>query len=565
MSIERGGRRLLHRSWGACLLVLGMGCAVGAQSPAAQRAEAASGMIVAGHPAAVEAGLAVLRQGGTAMDAAVAVSLALGVAEPYGSGIGGKLLFLHYEAASGEVTVVDALDAAPHSLDVDSFRDLSSDERAGGWVSVAVPGCLAGLEAGHARWGRLSWADCVAPAVAVADEGFSILPKTHLFLGAAAFRLSEDATTTWTAFFEEDGQPLPIGAETRHPELADTLRLVAVEGAAAFYEGHLGEAYVSAARTAGVDLSMNDLADYAVRITEPGQVAVAGGTLWVAPPPAVGGIITGSYFLRVQLDEAEIEPIDDAGAVVDYAKRLHPLFAPIYARAGDEPGAAEAVWAWWEAGMPAMPDAVANSADESAVSAFAASFTTHFVVGDEAGNIVSATQSLSSHFGAGVEITGTGIVMNNTMKNFALLDPASVNRPAPGKRPRTTIAPVLWTGETGEVLALGLPGGARIPTGTIQVLQAHFAGLPLGEAIEQARVHVERPRDPLNARRKIVFETTPHETVSAVVQEAGWDIVPPASPEWFGGVCALRWTGEAWIGWADQRRTNAAAGWTALR
>ncbi|MBI2784167.1 MAG: gamma-glutamyltransferase, partial [Gammaproteobacteria bacterium] len=138
----------------------------------------AHGMVVAGHPQAAQAGLAALKAGGNAIDAAVAVSLALGVAEPYGSGLGGKLLLLYYEAATGQTCALDAMDAAG-SLEVAAYLLRPDEDHSYGYGSVCVPGLPAGLWAAHQKWGRLKWADNVAPAIKLAREGFEIRPKTR--------------------------------------------------------------------------------------------------------------------------------------------------------------------------------------------------------------------------------------------------------------------------------------------------------------------------------------------------------------------------------------------------
>ena len=139
---------------------------------------ARQGMVVAGHPDAADAGLAVPRSGGSAVDAAVAVSLALGVAEPYGSGLGGKLMLLHYEAATGTTLVIDAMDEAPGGLDAAAYRRLNEKARYDGWSAVCVPGLASGLHTAHQLWGRKPWAEVVAPAIDLARRGFTVLPKT---------------------------------------------------------------------------------------------------------------------------------------------------------------------------------------------------------------------------------------------------------------------------------------------------------------------------------------------------------------------------------------------------
>src|SRR4051812_41693979 len=202
------------------------------------------GMVVAGHPEATEAGVKTLQAGGNAIDAAVAVSLALGVAEPYGSGLGGKIMLLYYEASSGHTYAVDGMDAAA-SLDVAAYLARPEDDHSYGYGSVCVPGLAAGLWTAHRKWGKLKWADNVAPAIKLAREGFEVLPKTREFFAEQEKKLRRgDAEIA--RLYLPGGQLPAAGSRLANPDLAKTLELLAHHGRDGFYRGPVAEAIVTA-------------------------------------------------------------------------------------------------------------------------------------------------------------------------------------------------------------------------------------------------------------------------------------------------------------------------------
>ena len=208
------------------------------------------GMVVAGHPEATQAGVAVLQAGGNAIDAAVAVSLSLGVAEPYGSGLGGKLMLLYYEAATRKTYAVDAMDAAG-SLDVAAYLPRPEEDRSYGYGSVCVPGLAAGLWTAHQKWGKLKWADNVAPAIKLAREGFEILPKTRDFFAEQEKKLRRGDPEIARLYLPEGQLPV-VGSRLPSADLARTMELLAQHGRDGFYRGPVAEAIVAAAQKGGV-------------------------------------------------------------------------------------------------------------------------------------------------------------------------------------------------------------------------------------------------------------------------------------------------------------------------
>jgi gamma-glutamyltranspeptidase/glutathione hydrolase len=535
--------------------------------------KAAHGMVVAGHPQAAQAGVDILQAGGNAIDAAVAVSLAIGVAEPYSSGLGGKLMLLYYEAASGRTYALDAMDAAG-SLDVTAYLRRPEEDHSYGYGSVCVPGLAAGLWTAHQKWGRQPWADNIAPALKLARDGFEILPKTRVFFAEQEKKLRRgDAEIA--RLYLPDGQLPVVGSHLANADLAHTLALLAQHGRDGFYRGPVAAAIVAASAQGGGALTLDDLAHYEARLVEPIGLDFRGYRLLASPPPTNGAPLFltimkaledetfagGPLRSAVNLDRIgrvwrEVQPLvqrsvgDAPEAYFNYEKMIAPdSIAAIRRRARAPTGAVPAV-AWWDD----------SGASESAMAA-----TTHFIVADAAGNIVCATQSQSLHFGAGVVPPGTGVVLNDSMSNFAYTDPRSINYVAPGKRPRSTIAPTIVLRSGRPILAIGIPGAARIPTALLQALLDRLAfDRPLREAIGDTRVHFE-----LNWRKdnqeSLQAEASLPAADIAALSRLGWKVElaePAGTGQIFGGINAIEVNAAGgYTGYADPRRTNAARGY----
>ena len=535
--------------------------------------KAAHGMVVAGHPQAAQAGVDILQAGGNAIDAAVAVSLALGVAEPYSSGLGGKLMLLYYEAASGRTYALDAMDAAG-SLDVAAYLRRPEEDRSYGYGSVCVPGLAAGLWTVHQKWGRQPWADNIAPALKLARAGFEVLPKTRIFFAEQEKKLRRgDAEIA--RLYLPDGKLPVVGSHLANADLARTLELLAQHGRDGFYRGPVAAAIVAASAQGGGALTLDDLAHYEARLVEPIGLDFRGYRLLASPPPTNGAPLFltimkaledetfagGPLRSAVNLDRIgrvwrEVQPLVQRGlgdapeAYFNYEKMIAPDSIAAIRRRARAPTVAVPAVAWWDD----------SGASESAMAA-----TTHFIVADAAGNIVCATQSQSLHFGAGVVPSGTGVVLNDSMSNFAYTDPRSINYVAPGKRPRSTIAPTIVFRSGQPILAIGIPGAARIPTALLQVLLDRLAfDRPLREAIGDTRVHFE-----LNWRKdnqeSLQAEASLPAADFAALSRLGWKVElaePAGAGQIFGGINAIEVNAAGgYTGYADPRRTNAARGY----
>ena len=507
------------------------------------------GMVVAAHPEVAEIGAEVLRRGGNAVDAAVSVSLALGVAEPFGSGLGGKLALLYFDAATGRTYALDAMDESGSRFAVGT-----GERPAEGWASVCVPGLAAGLHEAHARWGRLPWVQTVAPAAELARRGFEILPKTRQLYAEQGAKLRKPFAREAAAIYLPGGELPEVGARQPNADLARTLDLLAQHGRDGFYRGPVAEAIVRAAADAGGSFTAEDFAAYRPRFVEPIAVDVAGRTLVGLPPPAYGAALIFAT-LRALETSGPVAPLRTAANLDRFGRTYLGLLARGRESFGDGPEARDRALE--------LIRAAADSPAAGGAGGEASEGTTHFVVVDRAGNIVCATQSLSLHFGAGVVAPGTGVVMNNTLSNFAYRAPAGANAPGPRKRPTSTIAPLLVLEQGRPVLALGLPGSTRIPSGLLQVLaDCLFFARPIGEAIGDTRVTWVGPageRPPL-----LESENTLPATVAEELRRLGWSVDTqraPGSGSHFGGVNAVTLNADgSRTGYADPRRTNAAVG-----
>ncbi len=534
------------------------------------------GMVVAAHPQAAEAGLTVLRAGGNAIDAAVATSLAVGVAEPYGSGLGGKLMMLYFEARTGRVYAVDAMDAAG-AVNVAAFVKRSAVERGYGYAEVAVPGLGAGLWAAHQQWGRQPWADVLQPAIRLAREGFRILPKTREQFQEQEKKLRRGDLEIARLYLPGGNLP-EVGSLLPNEDLARTMEAMARNGRDGFYRGPVAAAIVSAARQGGGWLTAADLAGYEARIGEPVQMEFRGYTLHCGPPPTSGAALFLPILKALEHESFGGAPLRSAANLDKVGRLWRQAYPSISRTVGDAPESRFLVE------KLLAPDAIATlrerafgparakrkvaaldvSGEDWPFHESAQAATTHLIVADRDGNVVCATQSQSLHFGAGVVPPGTGVVMNNSMSNFTTSDSRSMNYVAPGRRSRSTIGPTIVLRDGKPILAIGIPGSARIPTALLQALLDRLAlQRPLIEAIGDTRIHFQpaaRSGEPDLVETEQSFPVAEADALRTL----GWRVVlrePAGTGKYFGGLNAIEFSVEGTqIGYADPRRTNAAAG-----
>jgi len=518
-------------------------------------------VVVAGHPEAADAGMQVLHMGGNAMDAAVAVSLSLGVAEPYASGLGGKIEILYYEASSKKVYVVDGMDMSSKTLPVKAFINQPTRERIEGGPSAAVPGLAQGLYQAHKMWGILNWDQDVKPSILLAQNGSLILAKSQQLIEESSARIKH--SKEGARIFLPNGKLPAVGSRLINTDLANTLQRLAAEGPDAIYKGRIAESIVDAVTKSGGYMTLSDLASYKARILEPVSVPYRDGRLFSTAPVSGGGQLL-SVVSVLDNNNWRGSTFHDALSIDRFGKVFLTTIQKFDSITGDDETVdSRFKEALSEKGLESIRELskLPNSSDKSSITNGKES-TTHFIVVDSKHNIACVTQSLSYHFGCGIVPVGTGIVMNNSLSNFSIKTPGKPNYVAPGRRPKSTIAPTIWLNDKNmPILAIGLPGGARIPSGIAQVLldfsQFHR---PLAEAIADTRIHIAN----LNKEPTVECEIGLAESEVNKLKSLGWKVVMPeksGTGVMFGGVNAVEFLSDGTLNAvADLRRTNSAKG-----
>ena len=531
----------------------------------AQKAESAGGVVVSGSPQSTEAGIRILKQGGSAADAAVAVSLTLGVTEPFNSGLGGKLVVLYYDASNGKVSFLDAIETAPAGMSVEAMRSLSSTDRSRGWHSAAVPGCAAGLELMQKKWGKLSWKELVKPAVGYARDGFPLADKQIVEFGNKFDLVTKDPEAAKIYY---PGKKVPEkNAILKNPDLARTMESMGDKGPQEFYQGDIADKLVSASKKGGGFFAKEDFKNYRAREFAPLEQDYKSYHIYAGAPPISGGATVLLTLKSLETKNWSNTISMSLGRIEQVARAWQNIYPVVSSNFGDTPDRAERIQkVFSKESLSALAKSVLDSsapdsttgADESPENAE----TTHFIVMDKAGNIVCATQSLSLHWGAAVVAPGTGILLNDSLSNFGFGTKKYVNSAEPGKRPRSTMAPVIVMEKGKPVIALGSPASDRIPTGVYQVLSnlIDFAMNPIA-AIDQPRFHLNRAKSPSEPKNALELEEGFDASLAEDLKK-NWQISFKKKDQYyFGSVNVVRILPDGKReAFADERRTNVAAG-----
>lgn len=528
------------------------------------------GMVVAANPLAAEAGLETLRMGGNAIDAAVATAFALNAAEPFASGLGGGGFMVLYLARSRKVTIINYREKAPQGAWPSMFKEKGEEEsrwwRSTG-LAVAVPGAPAAWDLALRRYGTLTLAQVARRAIEIAEQGF---PVSQTFSD-----INKDEYEKLAANLEEgscylkEGFPYEPGDFFRNPELAQTFRLLAEKGVHEFYRGDIARRIVAAVQARQGVLTLEDLASYAAEEVEPLRGIYKNFTLVTAPPPASGGL----HLIQL-LNIAENWPLRQWGhnspAYIHHlSEALRFIFADRERYLGDPDFVSVPVAALLSKKYAAalassiLPDRTIGSYPPGAFEENVAEpgNTTHLCVVDREGNIVSLTQSINDFFGSGIVPEGTGFLLNNQMADFAS-DPHSVNAPASGHRPVSSMGPLILFDRNEPFLVLGSPGGTRIFSSLAQIiLNIIEFGMSLDEAIEAPRFFsysVEGKPRPISVESRL------SEATLAELRRLGHEVrLREAYDKYFGGaqgIMILR-AKKILSGGADSRRDGWGAGY----
>jgi len=502
----------LSSTFAASLLSLALLCSpsllCAAQVPPAKAA------IASAHPLATAAGMEVLRQGGNAFDAAVAVSAALAVVEPSGSGLTGGGLFLLHRASDGRDVIIDAREVAPLAATRDMYLDKDGNPIRGASTNTAlaagISGEPAGLAALQSRYGRLPLATSLAPAIKLARDGFDMYPRLNAGLKqkAAQFAKTEDGLKT---FYGKDGLPLPVGTRLKQPLLARTLQTLANEGMQSFYTGTVAKQMLAGMRQLGGIWTEADLAAYKTLEREPIVGSYRGVKLISAPPPSSGGIaLVEALNVLSGYDLQQVDSVTRKHLIIEAERRVHrdraiylgdPAFTNVPVKLLLDPAYAAGLRTSIRMDR-ATPSNTLADAPEAAASG---TNTTHFSVLDQDGNRVAGTITLNAGFGTGLLVPGTGLLLNNQMDDFSIkpgvpniygLIGASANAIEPGKRMLSSVTPTFVEGPRGFMI-VGSPGGSLITGMVLLATLDWIDGKSAEQIVAAPRIHHQYQPDVL--------------------------------------------------------------------
>ena len=461
-------------------------------------------VIASQHHLATDAGFEVLAKGGNAFDAAIAVSSTLAVVEPISSGLGGGGFFLLHDAKSGKDVFLDARETAPASATpaayLDARGELDRDKAENGPMSAGIPGLPAALVLLSKKYGRLPLAVSLAPAIRIARNGFDVYPRIVSEYADRKAVMERYAGTR--KVYLADGHPPRLGEKLRQPELAHTLELLAEHGDDGFYRGEIVDRIVADVNKYGGQWTAADLANYSVKERTPIRIQYRDWDIVTAPPPSSGGVVLAEI-LNI-LEGWDLSKLDDPHRVhiiVEAMRRAYrdrglylgdPDFVkmPIALLTSDD----------YAAGLRAsiLPDQATPSAMlPSGTAPLDGDNTTHFSIIDDAGNLVSVTQTVNLAYGSGMVIDGAGFLLNDEMDDFALRPGTpnaygvlgyDANAVAPGRRPLSSMSPSFMIGKD-KVVALGAKGGSRIITQVLLGILGIERGLNPAQIVALPRFH----------------------------------------------------------------------------
>lgn len=469
---------------------------------------------------ASQAALSILRQGGNAVDAAVAAAATLGVTDPYSCGIGGGGFMMVYLAKEKRVITIDHRETAPASFTPEVFQHVRSDAEYEAAIptgpAVGVPGTVRGWHDALERYGTMKFPQVLAPAIALADRGFIVSKHFNEMTATNETKFRMFAPTS--ELYLRNGKAIPAGALLRNPGMARAYREIAAKGYKAFYSGPMGQAIIDAVNRPPVatgvsvrpgNMTLADLANYESRIRQPIRTTYRGYDLYGMPPPSSGAVTIGlalnileGFDLR-SMPRERAEHLYLEASRLAFADRNAYLGDPEYVDAPvmgllskDYAAKRRALIGMERAGVAAAAagDPYAFQRDPSVP--LAPSFkprqesahTTHLAVSDKDGNIVAYTFTIEAWGGSGIVVPGYGFILNNEMTDFDMAAPHP-NVPEAGKRPRSSMAPTIAFKDGKPAFTVGSPGGSTIITTVLQTIINHIDfGMPMPQALNAPRI-----------------------------------------------------------------------------
>lgn len=537
----------------------------------AQGVAAHGGMVVAQEARAAQIGADILKNGGNAIDAAVAVGFALAVSYPRAGNIGGGG-FMVIHRADGDDTTIDYRETAPAAIDAKSFLDASGNadpaKSRDSALAIGVPGTVAGLALAEQKYGsgKFTLADLMAPAIAMARDGIMITDDTADSL--ANVRLSR-----WPAsakiFLKDDGTALGPGDRLVQGDLADTLDAIAREGPRGFYAGPVAQKIAAAVQAAGGVMTADDLNSYQAIERAPVRGSYRGYDIVSMAPPSSGGVnLIEMLNILEGYDLGGIARANAAQALHLMIEAMKRAYADRALFLGDPERVANPVAlltsktyaAHWRAGIDLVRASTAAAIRAGGVTQPEGRNTTHFSVVDRFGNAVANTYTLNFNYGVGLVADGAGVLLNNELDDFAAkayapnaygLVGAEANAPGPGKRPLSSMTPTIVLKDGKPFLVTGSPGGSRIITTVLQVIvNVIDRGMDIAAAVAAPRLHDQWVPD------QVYVESGFSDEVIAALQAGGDTIVPQAR---FTSANSIMITPDALVGAADPRTRGALA------
>jgi gamma-glutamyltranspeptidase/glutathione hydrolase len=532
----------------------------------ARVAQGSQAMVVAGSPIASQVGREILRQGGNAVDAAVAVGFAMAVVHPEAGNLGGGG-FMVIRLADGTVQTLDYRETAPHRATRDMYLDSlgePTDRSLTGHLAAGVPGAVAGLTEAHHRFGHLPFATVIAPAIGLARDGFLVDEYRSQSIAGDSARLARFEASR--ASFLPGGAPPAAGTVLRQPDLATTLEAIRERGADGFYQGPVADLIVAEMERGGGLISHEDLASYRAIWREPIAIQYRGYTIYSMPPASSGGVTMGEI-LNIMEGYEPLPPFGSPGLVHLEAEAMRRAFTDRNTWLGDPAfvqnptdrllSKSYAADLRKEIGERATPTPAFAPRPRTGAS------TTHYSVVDTEGNAVSCTTTLNDSYGSAVTVTGGGFLLNDEMDDFATapgkpnmygLVQGEANAIAPGKRMLSAMTPSIVLDREGRLLlVVGTPGGPRIITMVYHVISNvidHRMTLP--DAVASPRMHHQGLPDTLRVERG-GFPPATLDSLRARGHAIG------AGGYW-GDVEAIIRTPAGWQGVSDPRRGGGGAG-----
>jgi gamma-glutamyltranspeptidase / glutathione hydrolase len=451
-------------------------------------------MVVAQEPLAADVGLAVLKSGGNAVDAAVAVGFALAVTHPVAGNIGGGG-FMLVRLADGRTDFLDFRECAPAKATRDMYLGPDGNptrESIYGWKSAGVPGTVAGLELAHQKFGSKAWKSLVTPSVTLAKDGFTLTEPVAASLRSESNPLRQDAESK--RVFLRDGNPYKAGEVLKQPELASTLDRIAAQGAKGFYTGETAQKLAAEMAAHGGLVTESDLRDYKTVERTPLAGTYHGYNVITAPPPSAGGvgllqmmgILAGTGYESDGPDSPKAVHFEAEAMRRFYADRSEYLGDPNFYNVPVKQLLDPAYLAWRRGTIdaekatpseligPGLPKHM-----QARMSWHESEETTHYNVVDAKGNAVAVTYTLNNSYGNGITVPGLGFLLNDEMDDFAAkpgapnmfgMVGADANAIEPGKRPLSSMTPTVITKGSKLEMVVGAPGGSRITTGVAEVI-----------------------------------------------------------------------------------------------